>query len=215
MNTKHSIRFTCLILFLCIIISFGIGCATRPKIASYKYLQRTPPRVVVLPSTNNTDKPDASIVFNKACETALSKKGFEVISSDQVVTYASANGVLISDITSRKASEIGRELNADFILYSDINTWETKYIVLKSVSIVEGVSRLAEASTDSLLWRYGWTLQEQSGGSGNGLAGMLVEAAVTTVVHSAFDECSSLGKQAGSITVSSMPQPGFAPKAKK
>ena len=215
MNKEYPTRFACIGLLLCVIILLTQGCATQPKIPSYKYLQRTPVRVAVLPSINNTEKPDASIVFNKACEETLRKNGFEVISADQVVTYASANGVLLHDVTSSKASEIGNDLDADMVLYSEINTWETKYIVLNTTSIVSGVSRLTETSTDSVLWRYDWTFQQKSSGSNNGLIGMLVEAAVTAVVNSAFDECSRLGQQAAIVTVNSMPQPGIAPVTEK
>ncbi len=215
MNKKSPLRSIYKVLFFCIIVSLLTGCASKPKIPSYNFLQRTPVRVVVLPSVNNTQKPEASIVFNKACEEALKKKGFEVITADQVITYASANGVLIRDLTASEAGKIGREMKADMVLYSDINKWETKYFVIKSTSTVEGVSRLVETSTNSLIWRYGWTLQTQSGGSGNGLVGMLVESAVTAVAHTAFDQCSALGNQAGAFTVSTMPQPGYAPVVKK
>ncbi|MHC4499833.1 MAG: hypothetical protein ACYS21_12055, partial [Planctomycetota bacterium] len=77
--------------------------------------------------------------------------------------------------------------------------------------IVAGVSRLTETSTDSLLWRYGWTFQRSSGSGGGGLLGMAIDAAVTAAVDAAFDECSRLAKRAGVVTVNSMPQPGFAP----
>lgn len=189
------------------------GCTTTiPKIPGHYYLQRSPITIAVMPSSNKTDHPEASIVFNKSCEEALRKKGFEVISADQVVTYASSRGVLLSDVTARKASEIGRDLKADMVLYASINTWETMYIVIKSASTVAGTSRLVETSTDSLVWYYNWNFRKESGSGGNsGLIGMLVDAAVTAVLNSAFDECSNLGTQAGTVTINSIQHPGFAP----
>lgn len=207
--TRH--RFTIFILGMTALLMQGCA-TTSPKIPGHYYLQRSPIIIAVMPSSNKTDHPDASIVLNKSCEEALRKKGFEVINADQVVTYASSCGVLLSDVTARKASEIGRDLKADMVLYSSIDTWETKYIVIKSASIVAGTSRLVETSTDSLVWRFNWNFQKESGNGGNnGLFGMMIDAAVTAVANSIFDECSNLGAQAGIVTVNSMPQPGFAP----
>lgn len=191
------------------------GCAASKKdFPSYYYLQRDPVRVAVMPSVNNTEHPEATIVFNKACEEALQNRGFEVVSADQVVTYASSLGATLMEVTDRKASQLGGDLKVDFILYSTINQWESKYIVLKTTTTVSGNSRLVEASTDAVVWTYNWVLQEQSGSGGNNsLLGMIVDAAVTAVVNSATDECSTLGNRAAVATVNSAPRPGFAPIA--
>jgi hypothetical protein len=192
---------------LCVL---GSGCASTRIPASY-YLQRKPVRVAVMPSGNKTDHPEASIVFNKAVEEALTKRGFEVISADRVVTYASARGLSLVDLPKRKASEVGRDLKADMLLYSDIEIWKTQYAVIKSASVVAGTSRLVETPTDALVWHYAWRLQNESGSGGGGLGGLLADALVTAVASSAMDVCAGLGMQAAQITVSSLPAPGYAP----
>jgi hypothetical protein len=189
----------------------GQGCATG-RVPWHYYFQRSPIRVVIMPSENKTEHPDAPVIFNKACEDALKKKGFEVISADQVVTYAASRGLLLGDVAKLKASEIGGDLKADLVLFSSISTWESKYVVVNTQARVAGVSRLLEASTDALVWHYAWNLQQDSSNNNNnGVIGLLVNAAVAAVANSAFDACARLGAQAGAVTVTSIPQPGFAP----
>lgn len=187
------------------------GCAT-PKIPWYYYFQREPIRVVVMPSGNKTDHPDAPVIFNKACEEALTAKGFKVISADRVVAYASSEGILLNHIAELKASEIGKALKADMVLYSAIDVWESKYVVMNTSVRVAGMSRMVEASTDALVWHYQWDLRKDSSdGNNNGIIGLLVNAAVSAVVNSAMDASAKLGEQAGSQTVRSLPYPGIAP----
>ena len=72
---------------LCLLLLLA-GCHSAPRFPAYYYLQRSPVRVAVVPSGNTTDHPEGSIIFDKACEEALRKKGFEVVSADQVVADA-------------------------------------------------------------------------------------------------------------------------------
>lgn len=211
MKVKKTISHLIAGLALCSLFLLIQGCAT-PKTPWYNYFQREPIRVVVMPSGNKTDHPDAPVVFNKACEEALTAKGFKVISADRVVTFASSQGILLNNIAELKASEIGKALNADMVLYSAIDVWESKYVVLNTRVRVAGMSRMVEASTDSLVWHYQWDFQKDSSdGNNNGVLGMLINAAVSAVVNSAVDASALLGAQAGSQTVGSLPYPGMAP----
>ena len=185
------------------------GCTSSRSFPSHYYLQRTPVRVAIMPSSNTTDHPEASIVFDKACEEALRKKGFEVISADQVVTYASGRGLPLHELTGRKASEVGRDLRADMLFYTEITNWKTTYILVQGKSEVSGKSRLVEVATDALVWKLHWKLVDESGGGG---LGALVSAAVTALANSAFDKCNRLGEDAAHFAVGTLPRPGFAPQ---
>lgn len=188
------------------------GCVSAPRVPAHYYFQRTPIRVAVMPSGNTTDNPEASIIFDKACEEALRKKGFEVVSADQVVTYAAASGLSLRDLPGRKAGEVGRDLKVDMLFYTEITRWKTEYVVVQGRSAVAGRSRLVEVSTEALVWRLPWQIVQQSGnGGGNGVVGLLVEAAVQAVVDSAFDRCTQLGQDAARYAVGTLPHPGFAP----
>ena len=195
-------------LFLAMCLLVLAGCASAPKTPAYYYLQRTPIRVAVLPSGNTTDHPDASIIFDKASEEALRKKGFEVVSADQVLTYASSRGLSILDLPKHKASEIGKDLKVDLLFSTVITTWKITYIVVQGKSEVAGTSQLTEVATDALVSRLQWDVVDQSGGNG---LGALVSAAVTAIANSAFEKCNRLGEQAAQISVITLPHPGFAP----
>jgi len=192
-----------------LVLAIGAGCATSTP--EHDYLRRAPVRVAVVPSLNKTDHPEASVVFNKACEEALRKRGFQVVSADQVVTYAAARGMSLRELPGRKPSEVGADLKADFLLYSDIDVWAQKYVVLKSATIVAGSSCLYEAGTDALVWRHAWRLQRESGDGGGGLAGLLANAAFSAILDSATDACAALGTQAAHATVGTLPRPGSPP----
>lgn len=210
------ISVSCRVRRLCLGAAAGLlllaqGCVTTSFPYHY-YFQRSPIRVVIMPSGNKTEHPDAPVVFNKACEEALRKKGFEVVSADQVVTYASSLGLLLNDVIQMKASQVGKDLKADMVLYSEIDTWASSYAVLNTRAQVKGISRMVETTTDALVWQYAWNFeQDSSQNNNNGVIGLLIGAAVQAVANSAFDACNQLGTQAGAVTVASMPRPGFAP----
>lgn len=195
-----------------LMLAIGAGCATVTP--EHNYLRRAPIRVAVVPSLNRTDHPEASVIFNKACEEALRKHGFQVVSADQVVTYAAARGISLRELPGRKPSEIGGDLKADFLLFSDIDMWSQKYIVINSAAIVAGSSCVYEACTDALVWRSAWRLQRDSGSGGGGIAGLIANAAVGALVDAATDACASLGTQAAHSTVATLPKPGVPPPAR-
>ncbi|MFZ4395134.1 MAG: GNA1162 family protein [Kiritimatiellia bacterium] len=188
------------------------GCVTKLPPPAHYHLQRTPVRVAVVPSANRTEYPQGSIDFDKALEEALRKKGFEVVTADQVLTYVSARGTTLRDLGQYKASEIGKDLRVDMLFYNELTRWGSHYVVIKSASVVAGSSRLVEASTDATVWRLNWQLSQSSGNGGGGLAGMIIDAAVSAVVDSAIDKCRMLGEQSARLSAESLPQPGFAPK---
>ena len=190
------------------------GCATAPAYRTHYYFQRDPVRVAVIPCANDTDEPAASIIFNKACEEQLRQRGFEVIGADRVVTFASASGVTVRELPDWKPSRLSGELKADYLLYSRIDKWETKYRVLAGYSVVAGASWLYEGATEARVWQAGWHREQESGDGGGGLIGILVEAAVTAALNTALDTCGQMGTAAARESVQTFPAPGFEPVAR-
>ena len=192
-----------------LLLGGAAGCALTSRIPASYYLQRDAIRIAVIPSGNATDFPEASIVFDKAVEEALRQKGFQIVSADQVLTYASARGLSLRDLPKRKASEIGSDLHADMLFFTEIDTWKTSYVLVQAKAHVAGVCRMTDASTDALVCRLRWRQEQASGG---GSLGGLINAAVTAVADSAFDKCSRLGEHAAWMSAAALPQPGFAPR---
>jgi hypothetical protein len=198
--------------WLVLVIVLIQGCASAPSgYYAHHYLQRSPVRVAIIPSDNKTDKPEATIAVDKAWETALGAAGFEVVNADQVVTYAASVGTDIQVLKSKPVGDLGRDLKVNALLFSEITQWDTKYMVVKSGSVVAGISRLIEASTGGLIFEHHWVYEEQSGNGGGSVIGMLVDAAVTAAIHSATDEATRMGQRAVAMSAHEMPRPGYAP----
>lgn len=205
-RTKGAVSSALLLMLL------AAGCSsTAPE---HDYLQRSPIRVAVIPSENSTPEPSAPITFNKVCEEQLRRHGFEVVEADRVVTYASASGLGMRDLPGLKPSRLAADLKVDFLFYSKIEDWATKYHVVNGSSEVKGSSWLYEGPTDALVWQADWHEVRQSGNGGGGLLGVLVDAAMTAAMNSAFDVCAQLGAQAAGNTIQTLPNPGFEPVAK-
>jgi hypothetical protein len=188
------------------------GCAAQNRIAAHHYLQR-PLRVAIVPGVNKTDQPKANIVFDKAWEDALTHLGYQVVSADQVVTYAAASGVSLEQVRQTDSAKLGADLKVDAILTTEILRWGTSYRVVQSDSTVSGVGRLVEASTGATIWEHHWVFQQQSGNGGgnNGILGILVNAAVTATVQAATDAPTQLAKQGVAMSAGTVPRPGNAP----
>lgn len=211
---KTSLRSIITIIGFVTIAAFWTGCATQQGIPAHHYLQREPVHIAVMPAINKTDKPEAQVVIDKAWGAALKKLNFEVVTTDQVVTYASASGVNLVDLEKADRPRLGTDLKVDAVLTTEITKWNTFYVVIAGGSTVAGISRLFETSTNALIWEYHWAYEDKSGNSGGGLVGILVEAAATAVVHAATDQPTRLARQATNMCANSMPRPGMSPPPK-
>lgn len=187
-----------------------VGCKERKR-EEYEYFNRTTVRIAVMPAQTKASTPESTIIFDKACEEALKKKGFEVIPADAVVTYAASRGLAIRELSAVPSQELGKDLKADFLLFTDIRKWEQNYAVVHSAATVSGVTEVVECSTAALLCRRGWYAQESSGGGGSVL-GILANAAASAIIQSATDACASLGERCAKSVAEELPQPGGAPR---
>jgi len=187
------------------------GCASSRPGEGHYYFQRDPVRVAIIPSANATDEPAASMIFNKACEERLRARGFEVINADRVVTFAASSGVSIRDLPDWRPGRLSEALKADYLLFSRIDRWETRYRVIAGYSVVAGASWLYEGATEALLWQAGWHREQESGNGGGGLLDLLVDAALTAALNTALDTCGMMGADAAAETSNTLPEPGFEP----
>ena len=189
---------------------FLTGCATPKPPPGHQYLQRTPVRVAIIPGLNKSDQPEAVVVLDKAWQVGLTRVGYEVVSADQVVTYASSVGTSLQTVRNQPVAKLGQDLHVDVVLQTEIHRWATSYKVIVSDSTVAGISRLVECSTGATIWERHWVIQQSSGTSGDPLA-MLISAAVTALIDSATDAPTRLASQAVDMSAVTLPLPGFAP----
>ncbi len=195
----------------CLLILLS-GCSARYGVDHF--IQREPTVVAIVPSFNRSANPEAQIILDKAWVDKMHDLGFHVINSDQVITYAVSQGVLIKDLEQTRMSQLAKDLDVDFLLLSEIDVWDTKYRVLDAYSKVKGRTKLVEGVTEALVWEYPWEVVIESGGGGGGLE-MLANAMATAVVHAATEQAARMARSAVRNVSQTLPRPGFAPGSQR
>jgi hypothetical protein len=86
-------------------------------------------------------------------------------------------------------------MGADAVLYITLKQYGTKYQVINSKSVVEADGKLIDTRTGLLLWEGKVKAQENSGGSGNILADLIVSA-VSQVANQSTDHAHEVARLA-------------------
>ena len=188
------------------------GCVQPPERPAWRYLQKAPVRVAILPAGNRTAQVGAPLIIDKAWEEQLRRAGFVVVNADSVITYLSSRSVPVAKLPTVPAAQLGQDLRVDYLLRDEIVDWGVKYHVIESGAVVSCQSWLIEAKTGATVWASGWTMREQNNSNGNnGIGGMLASALVSAVVNSMVDEPTQLARQGVMVQADRQPYPGFAP----
>ncbi len=195
------------------VLALGItlGCcfpgapASARDLPAYNYLERSPVRVAVVPGVNRTEEPGAPIVLDKTWEKALQDAGYEVVSSDRVITYAASRGILLSDLPARSPADLGKDLKVDLLFTTEIRKWEISTKGSRAVATVEVVGRLVETTTGALVWEHHWVYQQEASGQG---LGKLIDASIETN----SDKTDRMAQQAVlKLSADKLPRAGYSP----
>ena len=87
---------------------------------------------------------------------------------------------------------------ADAVLYVTLKQYGTKYQVINSATIVTVKARLVDTKTGLVLWDGTATAQQNSSGSGNIFADLVV-AAVSQAVNSSTDQAHDVSRMANTM----------------
>ena len=117
----------------------------------------------------------------------------------------------VRELPDWKPSRLSAELKVDYLLYSRIDRWATRYHVIDGSSEVSGASWLVDGPADALVWQSGWHEERNASGGQGDLLGVLIDAAVTAAINSAIDVCGQMGTQAAYATILTLPATGFEP----
>jgi hypothetical protein len=183
------------------------GCATSKVVRKPAlYLWRSPV-VAMIPAANSSQEVSAPIVIDKLWGDKFQEKGFTIVDSDRVVTYASSRGVSLDDVRNADYVEIGRDLSADFLLYNEILDWGSSFHLTQSVLAVACRSKLVEARTGAVIWEFDWVYIDQSGAGGNIIADAIV-AAAHSLTNSATDGVAKAAGRGVNLVSNSLPYEG-------
>ncbi|CDG81082.1 DUF799 domain-containing protein [Janthinobacterium agaricidamnosum] len=159
------------------------GCAAQKPIekADYSKLRAANPHsVLVVPVVSRSVDVDAPDYFLSTIARPLAERGFYVFPINLVKRVMEDDGLGDADMvhgsdTHKLASMFG----ADSVLYVTIERWDSKYMVLSTVTTVELTYSLKSGSSGEELWKKTeHVAYDPSANSQNGFLGKLIAAAI-------------------------------------
>jgi len=169
------------------------GCTSnKTPPADYSAFRESKPRsILVLPPKNTSPDMNASHGFLSSVTLPLAESGYYVFPVAVVEETFKQNGVTnpddISAVPLKKLHDI---FGADAVMYITLTDYGTSYQVISSDTRVSAAARLVDLRTGKELWKGVATASSNEGQSNNGggILGMLINAAVTQIAHSATDK---------------------------
>jgi hypothetical protein len=182
------------------------GCTT---IEPYDYgpLRQVAPRsILVLPPMNSSVEVSAPYTYLSTVTKPLAEKGYYVFPVSVVDTFLKENGLPTpAEMNSIALDKIDEIIGADAVLYVHIQDWGQKFLVLSSVSVVQGNVKLVSVKTGELLWEAPINAQySPDDNSGGGLLGALVVAVVSQIAGEISDNTPQVARMANNMAFNSV-----------
>lgn len=167
------------------------GCATKPY--DYTNFREHPPRsILVLPPLNESVEIAGTYSYLSTVTRPLAEHGYYVFPVAIVDQFMKENGMPTpGEMHQVPLNKIAEIIGADAVMYVTVLEYGTKYQVLKSVPTVKAAAKLVDTRTGILLWEGKVVMVQQSNGSGNLLADLVV-AAITQAINTTTDQAHSL-----------------------
>ena len=165
------------------IMALGACATVKPDYTNFK--EHKPRSILVLPPVNQSVEVKASTTYLSVITRPVAEKGYYVFPVSLVDALFKENGVQTPqdahDIPAEKLREV---FGADAALYVDIEEWGNKFELVQSTTRVRAKVRLVDLRTGSLLWEQTQVGTSASNSNSSGLAGMIVEAALSQHCYS-------------------------------
>ncbi len=165
------------------------GCAAPDQDYSdlSDYYRTAPKTILVLPARNQSTDAEASWFYMATVGEPLVERGYYVMPVTLVSEILTREGVdpgAAWDIDPARAYDY---LGADAILYVTIEEWDTFYAVMASSVKVAIDYRLVDTRTGGVIWEHRGARKVTAGGHGQGLVGLLLDAAESAIVATTID----------------------------
>lgn len=165
------------------------GCQTTKPQVQPAFGELRPRTILVLPPVNESMNVHASASLLAQVQFPVGEAGYYVLPVGLVMETFRENGftepAAIRGISREKLREI---FGADAVLLLTIVESGTEYKIVASDTRVTAEAELVDLATGRLLWRGAATASStESSSSGGGVVGMLVQAVVEQVFHTATD----------------------------
>ena len=194
MKTRH-LRLGLCALTLTVMLA---GCATKPY--DYTNFRAHPPRsILVLPPLNESTAVEGTYGYLSTVTLPLAEMGYYVYPVVVVDQFMKENGMPTSgEMHQAPLDKIRDIIGADAVLYVTLKQYGTKYQVINSATIVTVQAKLVDVKTGLVLWEGTATAQQNSSGSGNLIADLIV-AAVDQAINSSTDQAHDVSRMANAL----------------
>jgi hypothetical protein len=183
------------------------SCATNQSVGDYeKFYDRAPYTVVVLPPTNQSPDAEAPRFFLSTITQPLVNRGYYVIPVEAVAEMMAVEGLAEGGALRQvKPQKFREHFGADAVLYVDILTWDTSYLVLASSVTVAMNYRLVHTDSGEVLWSESAQHTVTSDSAGGGGLGSLVGALINAAVTAASTDYVPLAREANIYGLRTLP----------
>ncbi len=175
----------------------SVGCATLEPHDYSAFRASMPDSILVLPPRNQSTDVHAPYTFLSTVSRPLVDAGYYVFPVAVIDAFLKENGLPTpGEMHGIPLDKVRDILDADAVLYVEIVEWGQKYRVLSSDTVVKVRAQLVDVDSGQTIWSGTGTAIESSGGQGNGLLGMAINAVVDQVLDSLTDRTHGLSQQA-------------------
>ena len=173
------------------------GCVTP---YDYTNFRAHPPRsILVLPPLNESTAIEGTYGYLSTVTMPLAEMGYYVYPVVVVDQFMKENGLpTAGEMHQAPLDKIRDIFGADAVLYVTLKQYGTKYQVINSATIVTLYAKLVDTQTGLVLWEGNATAQQNSSGSGNIFADLVV-AAVSQAVNSSTDQAHDVSRMANTM----------------
>ncbi|HEY1998894.1 DUF799 domain-containing protein [Paraburkholderia sp.] len=187
--------------FTAVIVSALAACAPMnqgPHADYSAFRAASPHSILVVPVINESVDVDAPDFFLSTIARPIAERGYYVFPVNLTKKVMSDDG--LSDANMVHGSDptaLGKMFGADAIMYIRIKRWDSKYVVLKTITTVELDYSLKSGTTGEELWKSHQVLKYSPQAQSTGfLVGDLISAAITAAVEKAKPDYIPLARQA-------------------
>lgn len=170
------------------------GCVVHrtTKIAEFpKMYEEKPQSILILPPINESTDAEAKDYYSTTIPIPMIFQGYYVFPYELTSEILKQEGIydseLLRDLPLAKFQEF---FGADAVLFTTIKKWDLQYIVISSSLTVSIDCEIKSTHTSETLWSYNGTVVVDLSGrnnSGGGLAGLLIQVAMTAANSAAAD----------------------------
>jgi hypothetical protein len=166
------------------------ACVSAPQYNYSAFKAAHPTSIVILPPKNLSPDVKATYSLLAQMTNPLAEAGYYVVPVALMDAAFKENGVYSADDAQTiPVSKLQSIFGADAALYTEITEFGNSYKLITAETVVAARCKLIDLRTGTLLWEGNARASsaEQNNNSGNGLAAMLIKAAVDQIVHSLVD----------------------------